>query len=146
MDAPALRRHHKVLAWAAMIALVLLSMVGITPLVFGAIMLMGLVGGVYILFRMEDYILRNLSRVRERLPWLWAGGGWRVFVLLTVVFFLLVAIVTTVAVTVGSNEVPGTHDGEVPADLDRSDPLHRPGHTGVRSWGCSSSSSSGGRG
>jgi hypothetical protein len=109
LKAPALRRHHKVLAWAAMIALVLLSMVGVTALVFGAIMLMGLVGGVYILFRAESYILRGVSRARDRFPWLWAGGGWRAFVLLTAVFFILVAIVTAAGVLVGSNEVPGTH-------------------------------------
>jgi hypothetical protein len=110
MEAPALHRHHKVLAWVAMLALVLLSTVGVTALVFGAIMIMGLVGGVYILFRMETYILRSLSRVKDRLPWLWAGGGWRVFIALAVVLFLLAAIVTTVAVLVGPTETPGTHE------------------------------------
>ncbi len=110
LETPVLRHHHKVLAWAAMIALVLLSIVGVTPLVFGAIMLMGLVGGVYILFRTENYILRNLNRVKNRLPWLWAGGGWRIFVLLTIIFFILVVIVTTVAVLVGPNEVSSTHE------------------------------------
>lgn len=110
LETPALRHHHKVLAWAAMIALVLLSMVGVTALVFGAIMLMGLVGGVYILFRAESYLLKGLNRVKNRFPWLWAGGGWRVFILFTFVFFVLVAIVTTVAVLIGSNEVPGTHE------------------------------------
>jgi hypothetical protein len=96
--------------WAALIALVLLSSVGYYPLVFGAIMLMGLVGGVYILFRMEVYILRGLGRARERFPWFWRGSGWRAFTLLFALFLLLVVIVTTVAVAVGSNEVAETHE------------------------------------
>ncbi len=110
MEAPVLHRYHKILAWAAMIALIVLSTVGATALIFGAIMIMGLVGGVYILFRMERYILKGLIRLKERFQWLWAGSGWRVFFLFTAVFLLLVVIVTMVAVTVGSNEDPITHE------------------------------------
>jgi hypothetical protein len=110
LDAPSLRRHHKALVWAALIALVMLSAVGYYPLVFGAIILMGLVGGVYILFRLEAYILRGLGRAQERFPWFWRGSGWRVFVLLFVLFVMLVVIVTTVAVAVGPNEVAETHE------------------------------------
>jgi hypothetical protein len=72
-------------------------------------MLMGLVGGVYILFRTEAYILRGLARARERFPWFWRGSGWRVFLLLFALVVLLVAVVTVVATSVGSNEVADTH-------------------------------------
>jgi hypothetical protein len=113
VDGPALHQHHKYLAWAGAALIVLLVAAFVIELTFGAVMIMGLVGGMYILFRFEARMVRRMERAERRLPWLWAEGGWRAFLPLFLMFVLLLIVVSVVGAAIGSNEDPVTHEVRV---------------------------------
>jgi len=110
VQGPALRRHHKFLAWAGAVGIVILCTLFIFDITLATIMLMGLTGGAYILFRLEGRVVRKLADARSRFPWLWNGGGWRAFILLLAMLIALIAVVSVVGATIGSNEDPVTHE------------------------------------
>lgn len=110
IEGPELHRHHKYLAWAGAAAVIVLCTAFILDVVLATIMVMGLTGGAYILFRLEGRVVRKLDGVRAWLPWLWNGSGWRAFLLLFAMLIVLIAVVSVVGVAVGSNEDPVTHE------------------------------------
>jgi hypothetical protein len=113
IEAPSLRRHHKFLAWAGAIGIVVLCTAFILDITMVTILLMGLTGGAYILFRLESRFVRRLDDVRSRLPWLWNGSGWRAFLLMLAMLIVLTVVVIVVGAIVGPNEDPVTHEVKV---------------------------------
>lgn len=109
VESPALHRPHKYLAWTGALLVVALCAVFVIEITFATVMLMGLIGGAYILFRLEGRIFQGLGRLRSRHPGLWRGG-WSAFLVLLAVLVLLIAIVTAAAGMAGSNEDPVTHE------------------------------------
>jgi hypothetical protein len=113
-ESPELKKKHKYLAWALAALVVILCTVMISTLVFGIVMIMGVVGGIYLLFRMEGFTLRFMPSVKKRLNWFWKGGGWRVFFLLLFIIAAMIFIVTMVAIQVSAIKDQANLDQAMP--------------------------------
>jgi hypothetical protein len=104
------QRYYTYLAWTGGVLIILLCTVFVDEIIFASVMVMGLVGGAYLLFRAESQVFHNLPQVKKRLPWMWEGGGWRPFLVLFIFLILLVITVSVIGAWVGSNEDPVTHE------------------------------------